>query len=161
MTNPEQPFDPRPQRQPWHDKPPPVDPQPPAHYPDYGPAYPSPAPFYPPPYHAGPPGYPGYVDPYDPYRSTRPGTNGLAIGSLATSIASVFLAFPLTWFCFVGLLIPITGIGLGIAALNQIKRTGQPGRGLAIAGIAVGAAALVLVIVGVLVTIALVPKPSY
>ncbi|OBB76038.1 MULTISPECIES: DUF4190 domain-containing protein [Mycobacterium] len=63
-------------------------------------------------------------------------TNGLAIGSLVASAIGVL--------CGVGSLI---GIVLGIVALNQVKNSGEGGRGLAIAGIAVGAATLLLNIV--------------
>lgn len=136
MTGPNQPY-PGEEQYPWH----PVDPNAPVNYPD---AYPPP-----PPYPGGPFGYggpPGY--PYGPA-----GTNGLAIASLTTSIAGIFLGIPLTFFCYLGLLIPLVGVVLGVVALNQIKHTHQQGRGLAIAGIAVGAATfalLVLAIIGLL-----------
>ncbi len=68
----------------------------------------------------------------------------MATASLVTSIAGLILGIPLTIFCYVGLLIPIVGVVLGIVALNQIKRTDQPGRGLAIAGISVGGFAIAL-----------------
>lgn len=150
MSNPEQPFEPRPRDHPWQEhSPPPVNPQQPVNYPEYGPGYPPPPPFYPPSYQAGPaaypgypgPGYPGgYGDPYDPYRATQQGTNGLAIGSLVASIAG----FPLLLVCYIGVASWVVGIVLGIVALNQIKQTHQEGRGMAIAGIAVSVAALVL-----------------
>jgi Domain of unknown function (DUF4190) len=160
------PDQPRPdQPQPWQQYPhPPVNPQPPVNYPEYPPPYPpQPPPVppygYPPP-HAGPIGYggppPGYpAGPYDPYQAypASPGrgyphqTNGLAIASLVTSIVSV----PLTVFCFIGLLVAIVAIVLGVVALNQIKQTYQQGRGLAIAGIAVGSAVVTLGLVGVMV----------
>lgn len=97
---------------------------------------------YPPQYQGGytppPPGYtpaPGYEQPQQqPYGYAQPqgypqqyaapmatGTNGLAI-------ASLICAF----------IIPIVGVILGHIALNQIKQTGQEGRGLAIAGLAIG-----------------------
>jgi hypothetical protein len=97
---------------------------------------------YPPQYQGGytppPPGYtpaPGYEQPpQQPYGYAQPqgypqqyaapmatGTNGLAIASLI--------------FAFV---FPIVGVILGHIALNQIKQTGQEGRGLAIAGLAIG-----------------------
>ncbi|ORV06351.1 DUF4190 domain-containing protein [Mycobacterium celatum] len=144
MTGPDQPY-PGGEQQPWWNNPPaPVDPNTPMNYPVYPHAYPPP-----PPYPGGPFGYggpPGY--PYGPA-----GTNGLAIGSLTTSIAGVVLGVPLTFFCYLGLLIPLVGVVLGVVALNQIKHTHQQGRGLAIAGIAVGAvtfALLVLAIIGLL-----------
>jgi hypothetical protein len=168
------------QPRPWQQYPhPPVDPQAPVNYPEYPPPYPrqphprQPPPVppygYPPPPYGGPPGHggpmgyggpPGYPVPYDPYQAYQVGpseTNGLAIASLSTSIAGVVLGIPLAIFCYIGLLIPIVGAVLGAVALSQIKRTNQQGRGLAIAGIAVGAAttAVLLVIwVGVM-TVAL------
>lgn len=176
MTYPEQPFEPRPgQRphsweQPWQSNPPPpVDPQP-VNYPEHPASYPPPPDIYPPPFYAGSSGYqsypgypnypgvPAYPDPYDPYRaSTVPGTNGLAIGSLAASI----LGFPLLSACFTGVAGWVAGIVLGIVALNQIKRTNQSGRGMAIAGIAVGAAGLVLGAIMLLVYLIAISRPSY
>jgi uncharacterized membrane protein len=86
-------------------------------------------PSYPPP----PPGGYGYQPPppgggygYPPPQSV--GTNPLAIGSLVCSL--------LGWACVIG---PIVGLILGFVALGQIKQTGQGGRGLAIAGIIIGA----------------------
>lgn len=144
--------------------PPPVDPQMPVNYPDSAPGYPpSPPAFFPPPYQAGPPGYPnhsghpgypgysGYPDPYDPYRPiSTPGTNGLAIGSLVASIGG----FPLLFACYTGVAAWIAGIVLGIIALNQIKQTPQEGRGLAIAGIAVGVVGLMVAALAAILLIA-------
>ncbi|OFJ53852.1 DUF4190 domain-containing protein [Mycolicibacterium grossiae] len=73
----------------------------------------------------GVPGYPGYGPPARK-------TNVLAITSLVVSIISL---------CGIG---SIAGIVLGVVALNQIKVSGEGGRGLAIAGIAVGAGTLLL-----------------
>jgi hypothetical protein len=163
MTNPNLPLsNPGGEHYPGPDDPPPptpIDPYPPINYPEYPAPYPPPPPMppynYPPPYqgnamgYGGPMGYvgpPGYPNPYDPYQVSSPETNGLATGSLITSIAGVVLGIPLTLFCYLGLLIPITGIVLGAMALNQIKRTNQQGRGLAIAGIAVGATTVLFVI---------------
>lgn len=72
---------------------------------------------------------------YQGYTSapTATRTNGLAIASLISSF-------------FISLL----GIILGHIALNQIKRTGEGGRGLAIAGLVIGYAGLVI---GILVFI--------
>jgi len=107
------------------------------------PGYP-PAPGYPPP--------PGYLPTYAPppeYGSPYPGgygapmapaggTNSLAVFSLVASVVGLL--------CGIG---SIIGIVLGTVSLNQIKRTGQQGRGLAIAGIVVGAASLVISIIAV------------
>ncbi|MDT5230687.1 MAG: hypothetical protein QOI39_1187 [Mycobacterium sp.] len=151
------------QPRPWEQYPhPPVDPQAPVNYPEFAPPYPPQPPYpsqpppygYPPPY-GGPNGYGGlpamYPGPYDPYQGyPSHETNGLAVASLVTSIAGVVLGIPLAIFCYVGWLIPVVGAVLGGIALNQIKQRGQQGRGLAIAGIAIGsgtAALLVLVLV--------------
>ena len=75
----------------------------------------------PPPYGAYPPDYYGY-----PQR--RP-TNGMAIASLVCA----FLFAPL-------------GIVFGHLSLSQIKRTGEEGRGLAIAGLVIGYVVTVLAI---------------
>jgi Domain of unknown function (DUF4190) len=128
---------------------------PPPYGPSYGPPFPPPgyvggygggygpppdAGYGGPPGYAGPPGYPGF---YDPYQADSQRINGLAIGSMITSIVGI----PLTLMCFIGILASIVGLVLGAVALNQIKGTNQQGRGFAIAGIAVGAATLVLVLV--------------
>ena len=88
--------------------------------------------------YGGPPPYPGSYDPYQVYQAGSYRTNGLAIASLSTSIAGVVLGIPLAIFCYLGLLIPVVGAVLGAVALSQIRRTRQPGRGLAIAGIVIG-----------------------
>ena len=158
------------QSRPWQQYPhPPVDPRAPVNYPEYPPPpyppqlppQPPPVPQYGyPPQHGGPIGYggppPGYpAGPYDPYQAYPAGpgqgyphqTNGLAIASLVTSIVSL----PLTIFCFIGLFVAIVAIVLGVVALNQIKQTYQQGRGLAIAGIAVGSAVVTLALVAMMV----------
>src|SRR4051794_13858906 len=74
---------------------------------------------------------------YGGYGQQQPKTSGLAIASLVTSIVGAI-------FCFV---IAIVGLVLGIVALNQIKNSNgmQTGRGLAIAGIVIGALGIVVV----------------
>lgn len=120
---------------------------PPPSYPP--PSYP-PQPGYPPP--AGPPPgdytQPGYPPPPPPpqqfgappypgagygYPAPASGTNTLAIGSLVASVVGLL--------CGIG---SIIGIVLGVVALNQIKQTRQGGYGLAVAGIVVGVASLVI-----------------
>jgi hypothetical protein len=93
--------------------------------------------------YGGPPPYPGSYDPYQVYQASSYRTNGLAVASLITSIAGVVLGIPLAIFCYLGLLIPVVGAVLGAVALSQIRRTHQPGRGLAIAGIVIGCLATV------------------
>ena len=82
-----------------------------------------------------PPGYAAYPYPGYPY-PPRP-TNALAIASLVCA----FLFAPL-------------GIVLGYLSLSQIKRSGEDGRGLAIAGLVIGyvvtAATILAVVAGTL-----------
>lgn len=94
------------------------------------PAYPPPYGYYPPP-----PGYPppGWAVP-------RP-TNGLAIASMILGIL---------WIYWIG---SILALVFGLVARSQIRRTGEGGDGMAVAGIVlggIGCATLALVLVGVL-----------
>lgn len=119
----------------------PVDPYAPIDYPS---AYPPPPPQayptgFPPPYQ------PYGANPYDPYGVGRPqGTNGQAIGALISSIIGAPLCF-----CFIP---SIVGIVLGIVAMNETKRTGQQGHGMALAAVIVGgisiAFGVVIMIIG-------------
>lgn len=77
------------------------------------------------------PGY-GYGGPVEPP------VEGLATASLATSVGGLLV--------LAGLPGPV-GVGLGIGALRRIRRHGTRGRGLAIAGVVVGAVST-LVFVG-------------
>lgn len=97
------------------------------------------------PYGQAPGGYP--VPPAAPYGGYPPAltptsTNGLAISSLVASCLGIFYGIT-----------AIVGIILGIVALSQIKQTGQQGRGLAIAGIAVGGAFVALFLLFFLVVV--------
>ncbi|MEU5880390.1 DUF4190 domain-containing protein [Spirillospora sp. NPDC047279] len=89
--------------------------------------------------------------PYDPYRmpprqpqAPRPaGTNGLAIASLVLGIL---------WLCWIG---SIVAIVTGFIALGQIRRTGQSGRGLAIAGIVLGVLGVLTgIVTGIVIALA-------
>jgi hypothetical protein len=98
-------------------------------------------PSYPPPPPGGygsappPPGGYGYQPP-----PQATGTNGMAIASLVCSLFG--------WLCIIG---GILGIIFGFLALNQIKQSGQGGRGMAIAGIVIGVIVTAIVIlVGIL-----------
>ncbi|HEY8721267.1 DUF4190 domain-containing protein [Pengzhenrongella sp.] len=114
----------------------------PAGYPaqPYGaPQYPAaqyPAAEYPAPPPAVAPGYPQYGPAYNygpgSYGAPVVPTNGLAIASLICGVTSFM----------VGITAPVAVI-LGILALRQIQRDGTQGRGMAIAGIAVGGAVTV------------------
>ncbi|MEE1928736.1 DUF4190 domain-containing protein [Streptomyces sp. TRM 70351] len=90
-----------------------------------------------PPPAPGPPhpqGWPPY--PY-PYPAPPAPLNGLAVAALVTSL---MCAFPV-------------GFVLGLVALRQIRRTGERGRGMALAGVWVAAAQIVLTL-GVIARIA-------
>ncbi len=71
-------------------------------------------------------------------------TNGLAIASLACGLAQ-FMFGPLA---------TIPAIVFGHMARNQIKRTGEQGAGLALAGLILGWAAVILAIVVIVVGLA-------
>ncbi|HXR44195.1 MAG TPA: DUF4190 domain-containing protein [Pseudolysinimonas sp.] len=59
-----------------------------------------------------------------------------------------------------GIVVPLGGIIVGPIALGQIKRTGESGRGLAIAGIIIGAVVILFyIILGIV--LALVGAASY
>ncbi len=95
---------------------------------------PPPAPYGAPPGPAGGwygGGY-GYPRPRD--------TNGFAIASLVCSLVGIFLL----------VLGPALGIVFGTVALRQIPRLGQSGRGLAIAGVTIGAIVLLLDVIGLI-----------
>lgn len=104
------------------------------------------------------PGYgqPGGYQPYG-YGPQGMGTNGMAIGALITSILGLTTLF----FCFlpIGSLV---GLILGVVALNQIKQSGQEGRGLALGGIWVGAGGLALgILLWVIIGAAFLGTSSY
>lgn len=88
----------------------------------------------PPPYPGGYYPAPDYLGGYGVPSGVKPGTNKLAIASLITSFTGVFC-------CCVG---SIVAIVLGAVAINQIRRTQQDGYGLAVAGIVIGVATLVV-----------------
>lgn len=60
-------------------------------------------------------------------------TNSLAVASMVASIAGV--VFSWTWVLSLGV---IAGVIMGHIALGQIKRTGEAGRGMALAGVIIG-----------------------
>ncbi|WP_375484100.1 DUF4190 domain-containing protein [uncultured Mycobacterium sp.] len=105
-------------------------------YPPVPPEYGSSAGGYGQPY---PGGYPGPEYPGGYGAPSQSGTNTLAIASLVSSFIGLL--------CGIG---SIVGIVLGAVALNQIKQTRQQGYGLAVAGIVVGVATL---LVSLIVTI--------
>jgi uncharacterized membrane protein len=90
------------------------------------------------------------INPY-PYRQAR-GTNGLAVASLACGVGQLI----------VGPLATIPAIVLGHMARHQIKRTGEDGAGMALAGLLMGWAAIVLAVLLVaLAAVAFAAAPRY
>jgi hypothetical protein len=106
-----------------------------------------PPPYGTPPAYWGPPTpYPGGLPPV-PYGPPPPRTNPYAIASLVCSLAGLVTGISV-----------IAGIVLGHIALNQIKQTGEEGRTLAIAGLAVGYGLLalgILFVIGIIFFMAL------
>ncbi|MET2012758.1 DUF4190 domain-containing protein [Microbacterium chocolatum] len=115
----------------------------------------APPPAYAPPAESSPAGYPaapGYAAPAYPAPGgyggaqgygypSAPKTNTLAIVSLVSSLAALVI-LP-----FVGSLV---GVITGHMSLSQIKRTGENGRGLALAGTIVGWVGLGFIVLGLL-----------
>ncbi|GAA1810665.1 DUF4190 domain-containing protein [Agromyces neolithicus] len=135
---------------------PPVPPAPPASTPPAPPASTPPAP----PASTPPvaPAAPAYSAPAAPaYGEAAPGygqpagapakTNVLAIVSLIASI-SAFVILP-----FIG---SIAGVICGHIGLSQIKKTGEQGRGMAVAGLIIGYVGIVLAIIGTIVFFAII-----
>ncbi len=112
-----------------------TDPQPPV------PPVPSPDAATPPPAApAAPAAYPAYGQPAAPGYYAPP-TNTLAILALV-----------------LGFVVPLGGIICGHLALGQIKRTGEAGHGLAMAGLIIGyvfTGLTILIVIGYIVAIAL------
>ena len=120
---------------------------------DQPPGYPPPPGGYPPAGGYGyppPPGYgyppPGYGYPPPPSSTTNP----MAIASLVSSLVG--------WICGIG---PILGIIFGVIALNQIKQTGQGGRGLALAGLIIGGVEIALMLLYFVVVVILAASNGY
>jgi Domain of unknown function (DUF4190) len=77
---------------------------------------------------------PGYSDGAGPEQELlQPGTNRVAIASLVAAFAGLL--------CLIG---SIVAIVLGTIALDQIKRDRQAGFGMAVAGIVIGVAGLLI-----------------
>lgn len=77
---------------------------------------------------------------YGAYPARR--TNGLAVASMILSIVGFIWILPL-----IG---SVAGAIMGHIALGQIRRTGESGRGMALAGVIVGWAGVALLVIGVL-----------
>ena len=80
-----------------------------------------------------------YAQPYQQYYQPEPGWNAMAIAGFITSF-----------------LFSIVGLILSIIGLNQINRTGEKGKGLAIAGIIISTITLIVSVLLVVLIIAIV-----
>lgn len=103
-----------------------------------------PAPYSPPPPMPGPYGsYPGGYYPGPDYGggygAMQTGTNTMAIISLVAAVLGIF--------CCVG---SIVGVVCGTVGINQIKQTREDGFGLAVAGIVISAATLLVYFIAVM-----------
>ncbi len=108
------------------------------------PQYPAAAPQHP----GSAPQHPGY--PYGAYATVK--TNTLAILALIGSILGFVWILPI-----IG---SLAGAIMGHISLNQITRSGEKGRGMALAGVIVGWAGLGLFILGILVLVAVVSSTA-
>ncbi|WP_223357700.1 DUF4190 domain-containing protein [Leifsonia sp. ZF2019] len=102
------------------------------------PAYAAPAPGY----AAAPPVPPaagGPVPPYQPYQAPAPSSGTTNVLAIVSFVGSFFIS--------------LVGIICGHIALGQIKRTGEKGRGFALAGLIIGYVSIALTIVGVTILI--------
>ena len=99
------------------------------------------------PYYGPQPPYPAAQQPYPPYPpyAPAPPTNGLAIAALVCGVGGFVIAVSF-----------IPAIICGHLARAQIRRTGEQGGGLALAGLIIGyvSIALFAVLVAVLIVIA-------
>lgn len=73
-------------------------------------------------------------------------TNTLAIISLVASIAGIVILWGIG---------SIVGVICGHISLSQIKKTGEQGRGMAVAGLIVGYVGIALAIIGVIIFFAI------
>ncbi|MGW0394528.1 DUF4190 domain-containing protein [Streptomyces sp. NPDC003042] len=112
-----------------------------------GPGYPG---------YPGQPGYPGYPGAYPGYPAPTPDTNGMAVAALVLGIVAVPVAFTPLLF-WIGTLIGLTGLGLGIAALVR-ARAGAPRKGMALAGTILGVLSLGASVGGWFLTVAFIDK---
>ena len=92
--------------------------------------------------------YPPYQQPYLPYPAAPP-TNGLAIASLVCGVGTFVIGLSF-----------IPAIICGHIARGQIRRTGEQGGGLALAGLILGYVGGALFIAAVLAIVFLVTKVS-
>ncbi len=73
-------------------------------------------------------------------------TSGMAIASMVLGICSVLLF----WVFILDIILGILAVIFGFVALNEIKKKGTKGRGMAIAGVVTGFAGILIVIIAVI-----------
>jgi hypothetical protein len=92
---------------------------------------------------AAPP--PSLSGPVRPLTTPGPGNNGMAVASLICGCVGFLGTFCCLTVPFAGLAVPLAGIVLGLVAVSQLKANpGQEGKGMAIAGIILSAAGLLI-----------------
>jgi hypothetical protein len=79
-----------------------------------------------------------------PQASPTAKTNTLALVSLIVALAPILLIF-IPYVNCIGFLCPIAAIILGIIGLTQVNKTMERGKGMAIAGIIIGAFWIILI----------------
>ena len=98
------------------------------------------------PYYGPQPPYPAYQQPYPPY-PPAPSTNGLAIAALVCGVGGFVVGLSF-----------IPAIICGHLARRQIRRTGEQGAGLALAGLILGYVGIALFVVVIAVFVVIVNK---
>ena len=81
----------------------------------------------------------------------RPVTNGKATASFVLALASLFVGW-VPFLCFLVVVAVVLAIVFGVIALRRCGRRGDPGRGLAIAGLAISPLAFASIGIGIWLT---------
>ncbi|MEU9028244.1 hypothetical protein AB0D46_12015 [Streptomyces sp. NPDC048383] len=106
------------------------------------------------PHQPGHPGYPGYPPP----APATPPANGVAVASLVLGILAVPASFT-PFFFWIGTLIGLTGLGLGIGGLVS-ARSGAPRKGMALTGTILGVVSILTSIGGFFLTVGVLDQAS-
>lgn len=94
----------------------------------------------------GQPAAPAYGQPAAYGQPSGAKTNTLAIISLVASIAGIVILWGIG---------SVVGVICGHISLSQIKKTGEQGRGMAVAGLIVGYVGIALAVIGVIIFFAI------
>ncbi len=101
-----------------------------------------------------PPGMPDPTQPEPAGASSSGAQHPLPISLAASSLVLGIVGLALSLFCYVGIILSVPAVVTGVMALRQVNAGTAGGRGLALAGIATGAfaimgfLALILVLLG-------------